>query len=49
MSTSQGERDYKLLPTGTPAWKGNLPVGHSGTYKDTNAGKFGVAGAKFFQ
>lgn len=40
-----GERDYDLLPGTTPAWKGNLPVGHDGTYwsGDGIGGKFGVA------
>lgn len=42
-------RDYTLLPTTTPAWKGNLPVGHLGTYADENGGKFGVAVTSFLQ
>ncbi|RDL34747.1 Uncharacterized protein BP5553_07875 [Venustampulla echinocandica] len=46
---ANGERDYKLLPTDTPSWKGNLPVGHSGTYMETDAGKFGVAAVRFLQ
>ncbi|KAL8349277.1 hypothetical protein RB601_001936 [Gaeumannomyces tritici] len=37
------ERDYKGLPAGTPSWKGNLPVGHGGTYNQANGGKFGKA------
>ena len=41
---SKGERDYKAIPAGTPKWKGNLPVGHGGTYTQTNGGKFGIAG-----
>jgi hypothetical protein len=41
-SCEQGERDYSYLPAGTPAWKGNLNVGHGGTYGDTNGGKWGV-------
>jgi hypothetical protein len=45
---ANGQRDYGLLPAGTPAWKGNLPVGHSGTYKKDNAGEFGVAAVRFF-
>jgi hypothetical protein len=45
----QGERDYDLLPASTPSWKGNLAVGHGGTYRDTDAGKFGVAAVRFFQ
>jgi len=41
---ANAERDYKALPSGTPKWKGNLNVGHGGTYTQTNGGKFGVAG-----
>ena len=41
----QGERDYSLLPASTPKWKGNLDVGHGGTYFEPNGGKFGVAAA----
>ncbi|KAL8368237.1 hypothetical protein RB599_003921 [Gaeumannomyces hyphopodioides] len=37
------ERDYRNLPAGTPSWKGNIPVGHGGTYYDANGGKFGKA------
>ncbi|KAK3898484.1 hypothetical protein C8A05DRAFT_37923 [Staphylotrichum tortipilum] len=44
---ANGERDYTLLPAGTPSWKGNLPVGHGGTYGDKDAGKFGVAAVHF--
>ncbi|KAK3356870.1 Alpha/Beta hydrolase protein [Lasiosphaeria hispida] len=44
-----GERDFDLLPSGTPSWKGNLPVGHGGTYRDTDGGKFGVAAVRFLQ
>ncbi|KAK4251843.1 hypothetical protein C7999DRAFT_10473 [Corynascus novoguineensis] len=39
-----GERDYAAMPAGVPKWKGNLDVGHGGTYTDTNGGKFGVIG-----
>jgi len=46
---ANGERDFTLLPVGTPSWKGNLAVGHSGTYKEKNAGKFGVAAVRFVQ
>ncbi|PGH18243.1 hypothetical protein AJ79_00582 [Helicocarpus griseus UAMH5409] len=42
-----GERDYTLLPEGTPTWKGNLPVGHGGTFSDPDAGKFGVAAVNY--
>ncbi|KAK0739898.1 hypothetical protein B0T21DRAFT_437200 [Apiosordaria backusii] len=45
----QGERDYRLLPQSTPTWKGNLNVGHGGTYGDQNGGKFGVAAVRFYQ
>jgi hypothetical protein len=45
----QGERDYKLLPAGTPSWKGNIDVGHGGTYKEPNGGRWGVAAVRFFQ
>ena len=48
MDVRQGERDYSLLPAGTPSWKGNLDVGHQGTYWETDGGKFGVAAVKFF-
>ncbi|PVH80462.1 hypothetical protein DL98DRAFT_627516 [Cadophora sp. DSE1049] len=41
---ANGERDYKALPGSVPKWKGNLPVGHGGTYTQANGGKFGVAG-----
>lgn len=39
-----GERDYGAMPAGVPKWKGNLDVGHGGTYNDPNGGKFGVIG-----
>ncbi|KAK3995046.1 hypothetical protein QBC44DRAFT_390324 [Cladorrhinum sp. PSN332] len=45
---ANGERDYKLLPAGTPSWKGNLDVGHGGTYSDKDGGKFGVAAVAYF-
>lgn len=36
---ANGERDYSRLPSGTPAWKGNLNrVGHGGTYYETDGG-----------
>ncbi|KAK2803378.1 hypothetical protein FQN50_007037 [Emmonsiellopsis sp. PD_5] len=44
-----GERDYSLLSESLPAWKGNLPVGHGGTYQDPNGGKFGVAAANWLK
>ncbi|CAI4214352.1 unnamed protein product [Parascedosporium putredinis] len=40
---ANGERDYVNLPADTPKWKGNLAVGHMGTYAAANGGKFGVA------
>jgi hypothetical protein len=41
---SNGERDYSRLPSGTPAWKGNLNrVGHGGTYYETNGGLWAKA------
>lgn len=45
----QGERDYAAIPAGTPKWKGNLPVGHGGTYTQTNGGKFGIAGGHWLE
>lgn len=30
------ERDYKNLPNGLPAWKGQLNVGHFATWRDAN-------------
>jgi hypothetical protein len=45
----QGTADYAALPAGTPACKGNLPVGHGGTYNEVNGGKIGVAASYFFQ
>ncbi|KAK2773944.1 hypothetical protein FQN53_003913 [Emmonsiellopsis sp. PD_33] len=44
-----GERDYDLLSESLPAWKGNLPVGHGGTYQDENGGKFGVAAVNWLK
>ncbi|KAK4161310.1 hypothetical protein QBC43DRAFT_357846 [Cladorrhinum sp. PSN259] len=46
---ANGERDYSYMPAGTPKWKGNLNVGHGGTYGDRNGGKFGIIGAKWVQ
>ncbi|KAK4228732.1 hypothetical protein QBC38DRAFT_361268 [Podospora fimiseda] len=48
MVLSGGERDYSYLPAGTPSWKGNLDVGHGGTYGDRDGGKFGVAAVAYF-
>ncbi|WP_327048839.1 RICIN domain-containing protein [Microbispora sp. NBC_01189] len=33
--------DWGKLPTGLPAFMGNLNVGHGGTYDQTNGGEFG--------
>jgi len=44
----QGTTDYKSLPKSTPAWLGNLPVGHGGTYNQVNGGKIGVAASYLF-
>ncbi|KAK4446524.1 Alpha/Beta hydrolase protein [Podospora aff. communis PSN243] len=35
------ERDFKALPANTPAWKGNLNLGHGGDLFGNNGGKFG--------
>ncbi|KAK4139907.1 uncharacterized protein C8A04DRAFT_40312 [Dichotomopilus funicola] len=44
-----GERDYAAIPSGIPKWKGNLNVGHGGTYTDPNGGKFGVIGGHWVE
>ncbi|KAK1752210.1 alpha/beta-hydrolase [Echria macrotheca] len=41
---NNAERDFKALSSNTPAWKGNLPLGHGGDLFSTNGGKFGKAG-----
>ncbi|KAK3313372.1 hypothetical protein B0H66DRAFT_594279 [Apodospora peruviana] len=43
------ERDFKALPTSTPAWKGNLPLGHGGDLNAANGGKFGRAGIAWLE
>ncbi|KAK3904063.1 alpha/beta-hydrolase [Staphylotrichum tortipilum] len=43
------ERDFKALPAGTPAWKGNLPLGHGGDLNQANGGKFGRAGIAWME
>ncbi|KAK1834127.1 alpha/beta-hydrolase [Podospora conica] len=43
------ERDYKALPSGTPAWKGNLNLGHGGDLFGNNGGKFGRAGVYWME
>ncbi|GJC81534.1 hypothetical protein ColLi_04372 [Colletotrichum liriopes] len=35
---ANGERDYSLLPAGTPAWKGNHELGHSAAFDAPNGG-----------
>ncbi|RPA77371.1 hypothetical protein BJ508DRAFT_319099 [Ascobolus immersus RN42] len=37
------EQDYRLVPGNVASWKGNLNVGHGGTYQDNEGGKFGWA------
>ena len=44
-----GERDYSYMPAGVPKWKGNLNVGHGGTYHEFNGGKFGIIGGRWVQ
>ncbi|KXX79485.1 hypothetical protein MMYC01_205223 [Madurella mycetomatis] len=44
-----GERDYAAMPAGVPKWKGNLDVGHGGTYTETNGGRFGIIGAHWVE
>ncbi|KAE9370960.1 alpha/beta-hydrolase [Stipitochalara longipes BDJ] len=44
---ANGERDYSDLPKNLPAWKGNQPTGHLGTYSQSNGGKFGTAAVNF--
>ncbi|TGZ79064.1 hypothetical protein EX30DRAFT_342727 [Ascodesmis nigricans] len=42
-----GERDYTNLPSGLPAWKGNLNVGHEATWSEVNGGEFGNIAVKW--
>jgi hypothetical protein len=44
-----GERDYKSLPKGTPAWKGNHGLGHSVAFDVPNAGIPGIVGRYILQ
>ncbi|KAF1954593.1 hypothetical protein CC80DRAFT_567170 [Byssothecium circinans] len=46
---ANGERDYSNMPAGIPKWKGNLPVGHLGTYREKDGGKFGIIGARWVE
>ena len=41
--------DWSKLPTGLPAFMGNLPVGHGGTYTETNGGEFGRVAALYLR
>lgn len=50
LTVTQGERDYSYLPSGTPAWKGNLNrVGHGGTYGEYNGGLYAKTMVKWAQ
>ncbi|KAK0617737.1 hypothetical protein B0T14DRAFT_498698 [Immersiella caudata] len=49
MAYPSAESDFKVIPQGTPAWKGNLPVGHTATFPEVNAGRFGMAGVYLAQ
>ncbi|KFA46377.1 hypothetical protein S40293_11466 [Stachybotrys chartarum IBT 40293] len=44
-----GMRDYGAVRSGIPAWVGNLPVGHGGTYGEPRGGRFGRAAQLFFR
>ena len=41
--------DWGKLPTGLPAFMGNLNVGHGGTYAQPNGGEFGRAAQLWFR
>jgi hypothetical protein len=41
--------DWTKLPSGLPAWMGNLNVGHGGTYTQTNGGEFGRVAVLYLQ
>lgn len=45
------EQDWESLPGGLPAWKGNLGVGHMGTFygEDANGGRFGRAAVDWLE
>lgn len=45
----QGERDYDILPWGTPAWKGNHALGHSLVVDEPDAGPPGIVGRHILQ
>lgn len=40
--------DYKNLPASTPALKGEIEVGHIGTYYQKYGGKMGKAAVAYF-
>lgn len=42
-------RDWGNLPSGLPAFMGNLNVGHGGTYHETNGGEFGRVAQLWFR
>jgi hypothetical protein len=44
-----GEKDYKSLPRGTPAWKWNHGLGHSVAFDVPNAGIPGIVGRYILQ
>jgi hypothetical protein len=41
--------DWNRLPSGLPAFMGNLDVGHLGTYGQPNGGEFGRVGAAWLK
>ncbi|MEU5903109.1 cellulose binding domain-containing protein [Micromonospora sp. NPDC047467] len=41
--------DWGKLPSGLPAFMGNLNVGHGGTYDQTNGGEFGRVAVLYFK
>jgi hypothetical protein len=41
--------DYGRLPSGLPAFMGHLPVGHYGTFSQTNGGEYGVVGSAWLK
>ncbi|TDZ30198.1 Lipase 1 [Colletotrichum spinosum] len=44
-----GERDYSLLPAGTPAWKGNHALGHSAAFDAPNGGIPAIVGSHILE
>ncbi|WP_328459284.1 alpha/beta hydrolase [Actinoplanes sp. NBC_00393] len=41
--------DYGRLPAGLPAFLGHLPVGHYGTFAETNGGEYGRVGSAWLR